>query len=300
MIGYEELVSTLASWRARQGLAETGSDFLGPRQPFPEYRVPHPTEDRSYAEPGAEADLDSDYESGLEAVGEAELEASFEGDEAEVLYADEAEATEFGEAYAPGDPDLAEGETVAPALEEYEAVSSEDDAGAEDAQPIFDETAEAVPPAEIVGEQTADSALEDYAIDESYEASVYTGEDDGEAQVDEVQVAAEDDIEGEYAVEVDDARAEAEVIAVGDGDVSVEELAGAESPPTETYEGQTQLSDPEALYAEGEATAVGSVDDLAPPAAEGDDDLDSAIDDVAIDESDSVSYGEDADPERNE
>lgn len=129
MIAYDDLVNALAAWRSRQGLAETGADYLGPETPFPEYRVARPAStDRSvdsyesaeaggYAEPYESADA-SDYESDY---AEAEAVAAYA--EVHDVVEDDIEAAE-AEVYAEADELEADEVEHAPA-DEY-AISYDD------------------------------------------------------------------------------------------------------------------------------------------------------------------------------
>lgn len=196
MIAYDELVNTLAAWRARQGMAETGADFLGPMPPFPEYRVAAPSQEA--AEP-----IDDN-----EVVYE---------DAAEDAYAYEEEATA-----------IADGDDISEAPYEYEAASEET------GEPAGDEVAGAEAYAMAAEEEAEQEAYEIAAqeVEEPYEVLEEEAQSEEELSVADTGPLGDETIEADYAVSYDDDQDEAEPAEVVVAEGSTDDLADDDEGPT--------------------------------------------------------------------
>jgi hypothetical protein len=297
MIGYDELVEALAAWRSRQGLAETGSDYLGPPAPFPVYRVEHPTQSRSYAGEAEEigegevlyaedseatefaeaAEISYEQETvdasdleveSYEAEGDQAESYQAEGDQAESDQAegDEAESYQAEGDQAEGDQAesyQAEGDQAESYQAEYAGYDDQTDANVDAA--ALAQGDYAAPVAEMVGDETADVAAEDYLDEEEYAESMVV---DGASGDETTEAAGDETVASDVPLEV-----ATEMVADEPGDDAAPEME---------------------VYAAEEHTAMGmAADYLAPGENRVAGDLEGDLDNVELDEGDSVSYDDD-------
>jgi len=256
MIAYDDLVNALAAWRARQGLAETGADYLGPETPFPEYRV---------ARPASTERAEADYEA-ADAYGDAyESAGEYAETESATAYASEYSEVEAVAAYAEAEADVHD-------VGDDEIESVEAEAYAEDDSDYRAEYAEA----EVEAEYAEAAPADEYAI--SYDDETDAGAD----------VAALSAVGDEAEVYEMDAEAPSTVIAATPESADLDE--GDD-------EGATQLGEGgEPLFANDETTSIGTgIDTLAPALSSEtlNESLDDELERVALEDSDSVSYGDD-------